>query len=123
MNVFNRRSFLSLPNLLDALETVSLHPHASDETYLLADQETISISNLVDAISPAQVGRSANLISCPDPIYKLFSAIPYFSAKINKLTSDLVVDSSKIRDTLSWVQPVSQKDAMLQAFVTRYSQG
>lgn len=113
--ICNRRSFVALPNLLSAIEHVSFHPHARNEAYLIADQEYISTSELIKVIAKA---RSRPCLQFPVPlrVLKKFTRLPLLGAKLKQLIDDLVIDSSKIRNELGWSQPVSQVDALLDAF-------
>lgn len=117
--ISNRRSFVALPNLLSAIEHVSLHPHANGKAYLIADQEYVSTSELVKAIAKARC-RPCLQFPVRQEILENLARLPLFGAKLKQLVYDLVIDSSKIRNELGWSQPVSQADALLDAF-TRFN--
>lgn len=114
-SISNLRSFVALPNLLSAIEHVSLHPRAAGQIYLVSDSELVSTSSLIKMIARV---RSRPSLQFPVPIIALekFSCIPFVGVKIQQLTGDLVVDSSKIRSQLAWSQPVAQADGLAHAF-------
>ena len=114
----NRRSLVALSNLLSAIEHVSLHPSAAGQSYMVADREYISISALISFIAKAR-SRPCFQFPVPRLILSQIARIPFFDGKLNQLIGDLVIDSSKIRAELCWEQPVSQCDAMLEAFSAR----
>lgn len=114
-SVKNKRSFLSIDNLIDAIHLINLHPLAYSKTYVLADSETTSTANFIKNISKSRNIKD-NLFPLPPKYFKNLKNIPYFGRKFNQLISDFVVDSSLIRKELSWVQPFSQKESIKKYF-------
>ena len=114
-SIKNKRSFLSIDNLIDAIHLINIHPLAYSKTYVLADSETISTPNLIKSISKAR-NLKHSLFPFPPKYLKNLKNTPYFGRKVNQLVSDFVVDSTLIRKELSWVQPYSQRESIKKHF-------
>jgi UDP-glucose 4-epimerase len=113
--VHNLRSFLYLGNLISAIEAISFHPAAKNETFVLSDSESISTPDLLRLIAQSR-NRSLSLYPFPNSLLSICSTLPCLGLKFSQLSDDLVVDSSKIRSLLSWSQPYSQYHSMLDSF-------
>ncbi|MPZ47403.1 MAG: NAD-dependent epimerase/dehydratase family protein [Betaproteobacteria bacterium] len=99
--VRNRRSLLGMGNLIGAVKVCLIHPAAAGATFLIADEQPVSSSQLAISVGHA-LGRPARLLPVPVSMLRLAGAMTGNSAAVNRLTSSLVVDSSKIRKTLGW---------------------
>ncbi len=111
----NRRSFLYLGNLISSIEAVALHPQAAGESFVVADEETISTPQLISSI--ARIRRKpCRMLPMSSRVMQVSGRLPFVGGKIDQLIDDLVVDSSKIRRQLGWRQPFTQIDAMVEAF-------
>ncbi|WP_288649742.1 NAD-dependent epimerase/dehydratase family protein, partial [Pseudomonas sp. UBA5568] len=62
--VHNRRSLVSLGNLVDLIITCVDHPAAAGQTFLASDGEAVSLSELLRALGRA-LGRPARLVPVP----------------------------------------------------------
>ena len=113
--VFNMRSFLYLDNLLDALHFLSLHPASSGHSFLISDSEIISTACLSETICELRDSRSMFF-----SLHPLFvSSLSYFhpfSRFYEKLTCDLLVDTTKLVNHFNWVQPFSQSEGLARSF-------
>lgn len=114
-NISNKRSILSIINLVSLTEECCLNEKADNETFVISDDEIISTTSLVKKIT-----RYANLnekiFTLPIIFFNFLSIFPFIKKPINILTKDLIVDSSYVREKLSWQQPVSQDKALKDAF-------
>ena len=102
--VHNKRSFLYVGNLVDAIGLCIEHPKAAGETFLLSDNQDISTSDLIKMIASA-MGKKPRLFSLHLNILSALCKIVGKGEELEKLTRSLVVDSSKIRDMLGWKAP------------------
>jgi UDP-4-keto-D-QuiNAc 4-reductase len=100
----NRRSFLYLGNLLDAINTCITHPLAAGQTFMLSDGQDVSTPDLIKMIAQA-MKKNAVLFTLHPVILKVLCKIADKDEELEKLTGTLLVDSSKIRDTLGWKPP------------------
>ena len=114
-SIKNRRSFISIENLVSAIEAVTLHPSAPDEAYLAADEEWISSANLIRCAARAR-NRPALLLPLSPGLMRSLAQLPLVGRTVGQLVDDLVVDSTKLRQQLGWRQPSPQAIALQEAF-------
>ena len=107
----NRRSFIFVENLVDALITCLYHPLAAGKTYLVSDGEDVSTPELIRRTASA-LGVPTRLFSVPVPLMKLVGELTGKSSAINRLTGSLTVDSSKIQQELGWVPPFTMEEGL-----------
>ncbi|MCU7858123.1 MAG: NAD-dependent epimerase/dehydratase family protein, partial [Candidatus Thiodiazotropha sp. (ex Lucinoma borealis)] len=114
-SVSNRRSLLSIDNLLDFLRCCIDHPAAAGEVFLVADGNDLSTPQLIRKLATA-MGLSARLIHMPVGLLQFAGRITGRSAIIERLTDDLQVDIEKNKKLLGW-KPVIDVDSALAAMV------
>lgn len=107
----NRRSFVYVDNLVDALATVVAHPAAKGETFLVSDGEDVSVSQLVE-LAARQMGRRARLWPAPQRLLRLGGLVLRKTALLDSVLGSLAIDSGKIRRLLDWRPPVRFEQAM-----------
>lgn len=107
----NRRNFIAVQNLADLLVECATNPSAAGQTFLAADNETVSIREFTNAIAE---GLRKPVIQCPVPIslMRLLGKVTGKSTMIQQLYGDLEVDSSNLNEVLGWAPPLSLKQAM-----------
>ena len=102
----NKRSLVSLGNLVSAIEAAIEHPAAADKTYLVSDGEDLSTSEMLAGLAGG-MGRRARLIPCPLATLRLLAATIGRKEEAARLLGSLVVDSSRLRRELGWMPPES----------------
>ncbi|MBS1809820.1 MAG: SDR family oxidoreductase [Acidobacteria bacterium] len=105
-SIQNQRSLLYVDTFADAIKACLLHPNANGKTYLVSDNESVSTSDLVTRLGYF-LQRSPRLLNVPVSWMKLGAKCLGKGAVVDRLTSSLVVDSSKIRRELNWSSPYS----------------
>ena len=110
----NKRSFVALENLVDFIQTCIEHPNAANQTFLVADQTSISTRELVQYVKHG-MGKPAHFIYIPQPLMKLGAACIGKSKLYEQLFESLEVDTTKAQKLLGWTAPLSTQQAMLQA--------
>lgn len=110
----NKRSFVALENLVDFIRTCIEHPNATNQTFLVADQISISTRELVQYLKQG-MGKPARFIYIPQPLMKLGAACIGKSKLYEQLFESLEVDTTKAQKLLGWTAPLSTQHAMLQA--------
>jgi nucleoside-diphosphate-sugar epimerase len=100
----NRRSFIYLGNLVDAIMRALDTPRAAGRTYLAADGEDLSTAALVRALAAA-LGVKPRLMPFPFAPLKLAATLAGRGAEFARLAGSLQVDSSRIRRELDWRPP------------------
>ena len=109
--VKNNRNLLYVGNLISALCIVITHPKAANQTYLVADDEALSLTQLVSFI-----GREMNISLRLIPIPVRFMKILFILLGLKKLNlrlfGSLEVSASKIKSQLGWVPLVSSTEGL-----------
>ena len=112
----NKRSLLYIGNFVSAVETILNQDKKESLVFVLSDQETISTEELISNISQIS-SKKVFLFKIPKFIFRLLENTPFLGNKIKQLTSNLVIDSSLIREQLNWIQPYSQKEGLRNSFL------
>lgn len=110
----NKRSFVALENLVDFIQVCIEHPNAANQTFLVADQNSISTRELVQYLKQG-MGKTPYFIYIPQPLMKLGAACVGKSKLYEQLFESLEVDASKAQKLLGWIAPLSTQQAMLKA--------
>ena len=100
--VKNKRSYISIDNLIDFIILCIKHPRAANETFLISDGENLSTRSLVNLISQS-LGKHSLLLPLPVWAMKFFGKLFGKKKEIDKLCDSLEVDISKAINLLSWV--------------------
>lgn len=107
----NKRSLVGLDNLLDFIVTCIDNPAAANHTFLVADGEDLSTTDLLCRVGRA-LGKPARLIPVPVGLLKLGATILGKQDMALKLCGSLQVDISKARGVLGWTPPVSVDEGL-----------
>jgi nucleoside-diphosphate-sugar epimerase len=107
----NKRSFISVDNLVDFISACIDHPKAKNEIFCISDGNDLSIRGFTDAIA---IGLNKKVIQLPIPvfIFKLLGKITNKSELIEQLIGDLQVDSNKARKLLGWIPPYTMAETL-----------
>jgi UDP-glucose 4-epimerase len=102
----NKRSLVSVYNLCDLILLCIEHPKATNNVFLVSDDNDISTAEMVALMSKVQ--NKTNL-SLPIPLwlYKLVGKILSKEDVIDKLTGSLQLDIAHTKNTLDWKPPYS----------------
>ncbi len=123
--VNNRRSLVYVGNLVDAIITCLSHPNAKNQTFLISDGQDLSTPDLIRKIA-YYLDCPCNLLPVPPSLLKvagnlgdmgeklLGRSLPLNTPTIDRLLGSLVVDSSKIRNTLNWLPPYTIDEGLQQ---------
>lgn len=123
--VNNRRSLVYVGNLVDAIITCLNHPNAKNQTFLISDGQDLSTPDLIRKIA-YYLNCPCNLLPVPPSLLRMAAnlgdigekllgcSLPLNTPTIDRLLGSLVVDSSKIRNTLSWQPPYTIDEGLEQ---------
>ena len=112
----NRRSFIFVGNLVDAIATCLSHPQAANQVFLVSDGTDLSTPQLVRLIAQ-QMQRPCQLLPIPPRFLKVAAVvgdswqhlskqpIAINTATVDRLTGSLSVDISHTQNTLKWHPP------------------
>jgi nucleoside-diphosphate-sugar epimerase len=91
----NRRSLLSIGNLVAANTFVLGHPDSSRETYVVSDLEPVSLAQIVKALR-AGMGRGPGLINVPPRLIRLGDTMFGRGRYWDQIAGQLVVNPGKL---------------------------
>jgi nucleoside-diphosphate-sugar epimerase len=97
----NRRSLVSIPNLVDFLLQVALNDKARNQILLVSDNADVSTPELIRAIALG-LGRKARLFAVPPRWLQATSRMLGQGGRYEKLVASFQVDAACSRDLLNW---------------------
>jgi nucleoside-diphosphate-sugar epimerase len=109
--IHNRRSLVSLDNLVDLIVTCIDHPAAANQIFLVSDDEDLSTTELLRRMGTA-LGKPARLLPVSSWLLETGAAMLGKKALCQRLCGSLQVDISKTRELLNWTPPVSVDEAL-----------
>lgn len=114
----NRRSLVSLDNLLDLIFTCVDHPNAANQIFLVSDGEDLSTTDLLRRMGKS-LNQPARLIPVPVKIVSIVSSLIGRSSEAQRLLGSLQVDISKTCILLNWEPPLSVDEGLRRAVQQR----
>lgn len=112
----NRRSLVSLDNLVDLIVTCIEHPMAANETFLVSDNADLSTADLFRRLSVA-CGKPVFLLSVPVFLFKIGFKLIGKAEHYQRLCGSLQVDISATMEKLSWKPPCTIDDSLAKTAV------
>ncbi|HFQ5220685.1 TPA: UDP-glucose 4-epimerase family protein [Vibrio vulnificus] len=100
----NKRSLVSVENLVDLIITCIDHPKAVNQVFLVSDDHYVSTSEMVKEMAIA-LGKPSWQIPVPAYCYKLVGKLFDKNDVVDRLTGSLQVDISHTKETLGWTPP------------------
>jgi nucleoside-diphosphate-sugar epimerase len=100
----NRRSMVSLANLVDFISRCVESPFAAGGTFLVSDGEDLSTASLARRMGVA-LGRPARLLPVPSAVLSMLGRAVGKSAEIERLIGTLQVDLADSHELLRWSPP------------------
>lgn len=109
----NKRSLVSVTNLVDLIITCLKHPKAANQVFLVSDDHDLSTSEMTREIALA-LGKRSWQLSIPAFCYKSIGTLFNKSDVVNRLLGSLQVDITHTKQTLDWKPPQSFRTGFLQ---------
>jgi len=109
--IHNKRSLISLANLVDLIIICLDHQAAAHQIFLAADGEDLSTTELLRRMGMA-LGRPARLIPVPTFLLEFGAALLGRGNIAQRLCESLQVDISKARTRLGWNPPISVDEGL-----------
>lgn len=103
--VQNKRSLLSLQNLLDCIERCCWHDGAKGQLFLVADDQAVSTSEIISCLAKG-MKKSIWQFPLPKIIFRVALRLSGKQSMFVQLFEDLVIDNSKVKMSLQW-EPAS----------------
>lgn len=116
--IANRRSIVFIDNLCDFIATVLISSAARGETFLVADAEDLSTTELLRALAVA-AGARAWLVPIPSRIVAALARATGRAGLADRLFGDLAVSCARARRLLGWTPPVSSAEGLRRTMAAR----
>ena len=114
----NKRSLVSVYNLVDLIKVCVDHPNAANQIFLVSDDKDISTSEMVALMAKVQGFPNYSL---PLPVW-CFHLIGKLLSKqdvIDRLVGSLQVDITHTKNTLNWTPPFSIEEGFAKCIERR----
>lgn len=105
----NKRSFVSVYNLIDLIDVCINDPRALNKTFLVSDDNDLSTKEIVKIMSSLQ-GVNPWLLPIPVCVLKYLAFFLGRSVLFKRLTESLIVDISNTKNSLNWNPPLSVRE-------------
>ena len=109
------RSFIHVDNLCEAIAIASLHPATANKTYVLADGIDVSVADTVKALAFGYGKNPASVVCFPPALLKAAAFLAGKTAVIEKISAELMVDTSEFMRDTGWIPKLNPLEAMAQS--------
>lgn len=100
----NKRSMISVYNLVDLIKTCIEHPNAANRVFLASDDNDLSTAQMIALMAKVQGKKNLGL---PVPVwcFKLAGKLLNKTEVFDRLTGSLQLDITHTKKTLNWTPP------------------
>lgn len=112
----NKRSFVSLNNLVDLVITCIKHPNASNQVIFVGDGEDFSTPNLIRKIAFI-IDKPVFLFPLPTLLLRILLFVVGKKDIADSLIGSLQIDISATKDLLDWSPPFRFEEELKQSFL------
>ncbi len=105
----NKRSLVSVYNLVDLIKVCVEHPNAANKVFLVSDDHDLSTAEMVQLMAKVQ-GKSNVALPVPTTLFSIAGSILGKKHVVDRLIGSLQVDITHTKDTLKWTPPYSVED-------------
>jgi len=116
----SNRSFIYVDNLVDIIEKCISSDNLNDSLYLVHDL-SVSLPDLLRQLSIAMSSRTI-LFPFPLSLLSFFCGLVGKKPVLDKLTSSLIINDTKMRNELAWRPKISFEDSIIET-VKWFKQG
>lgn len=102
----NKRSLLSVYNLIDLITVCIEHPKAANQVFLVSDDNDLSTAQMVSLMAKVQ-GKKNIALPVPAWCFRLVGKLFNKNAVVERLTGSLQLDIAHTKSTLNWTPPHS----------------
>ena len=110
-SIKNKRSFVSVYNLVDLIDRCIDHPQAKNQIFLVSDGEDLSVGELLFKTAKA-MNQSARLIPVPHWMLTCIGRLTGQQIIVQRVCGSLQVDISKTCELLDWKPVISPDEAL-----------
>jgi nucleoside-diphosphate-sugar epimerase len=112
--VNNKRSFISVANLVDLITICVEHPAAANQIFLAGDGEDLSTPELLRRVALA-LGKPSHVFPIPQDVLRWIALLLGKQKMIQRLCGSLQIDTGKARKVLGWTPPLTVDEGLRQA--------
>ena len=110
-SIQNKRSLVSVENLVDLIVTCISHPNAKNQTFLVGDDNDVSTPELVTMLAEAG-GYKAYILFFPLILLSTFFGLIGKKAIYDRLCGSMRVNIDYTKSQLSWEPPFKVNDSL-----------
>jgi len=110
-SIRNKRSFVSVDNLIDCIATALQSSNAAGQTFLVSDGNDLSTPELIRSIATS-LHKSPMLIPIPTALLRLAATTAGKRGAYDRLCGSLTVDIALTKQKLSWTPPFTVQDSL-----------
>ena len=110
-SIQNKRSLVSVENLVDLIVVCLNHPNAKNQTFLVSDDDDMSTSTLISRLADAG-GYKAYIFSFPLILLSISLRALGKSAIYDRLCGSMQVNIDYTKSQLGWKPPFKIKDSL-----------
>ena len=110
-SINNKRSFISVYNLVDFIRCCVKNPMAENQIFLVSDGEDVSIGELLRKTAKS-MDCPIYLFSLPQWFLKMFGYLTKKQDAVQRLCGSMQVDITKARKLLSWQPNLSMDESL-----------
>lgn len=107
----NKRSLLAVDNLIGAIRHALAQPVTRNETYIVADDDPISLADMIALLRVAQ-GRKPHLFALPQALFSTPLTMAGRGDVWERMGGELIADASKLRAT-GWRPRVTTREGLI----------
>lgn len=102
----NKRSLVSVYNVVDLIKVCIDHPNAANQIFLVSDDDDLSTARMVSLMAKVQ-GRTDLSLPVPAFCFKLVGKLLGKTDIVDRLIGSLQLDIEHTKSTLDWIPPYS----------------
>ena len=110
-SINNKRSFVSIDNLIDCIATALQSSNAAGQTLMVSDGNDLTTPELIRSIASA-LRKSPKLFPFPSALLKLAATTAGKRGAYDRLCGSLTVDIALTKQKLSWTPPFTVQDSL-----------
>jgi len=107
----NKRQFIGIDNLVDFILTCIEAPKAANQIFVVADNDTVSTSQLVREISIA-MGNKPRLFPIPQQLTNWCLKKLGKSRLADQILNNLEIDTTKSKNLIGWIPPYTLSEQL-----------
>lgn len=112
-SIHNKRSLVSVNNLVDFILTCLEHPSAKNQAFFVSDGNDLSSTELFERVSLA-IGTTPRLLVVNEKILEFLFNLMGKKALASRLCGSLQVDISKAKELLNWKPAIDVDEGLRQ---------